>query len=74
MYIIFVLSSLTYALKGQSELARINIRSDLTKQAEIKKVKGCGYGLKVAKINADEAEKVLAAAGIRLLGKVEVAK
>ncbi len=74
MYVIFVLSSVTYALKGQSELAKINIKADLTKQAEIKKVKGCGYGLKVAKINAEAAERALTGAGIRLLGRVEVAR
>lgn len=72
MFVIFVLTSVTYAMKGQEALKRHNINAMLTKQAEIRAVKGCGYGLKVDAAAESTAQKVLEYEGIRILGKVMV--
>lgn len=68
---ILVLSSVTYALEAQEILNRQQIRSALTRSAAIRKVRGCGYGLRVGNADRVRAEALLREAGIRLLGTVE---
>lgn len=72
MFVIFVLTSITYAIKGQEILKKHGIDAMLTKQAEIKAVKGCGYGLKVDAAAEASAQALLSAADIKILGKVMV--
>lgn len=68
---ILVLSSVTYALEAQELLEKKQIPSTLTRSAAIRKVRGCGYGLRVGSANRSRAEKILRDAGIRVLGMVE---
>ncbi len=68
---ILVLSSVTYALKAQELLGKRQIRSSLTRSAAIRKVRGCGYGLRVSAGDRLRAEQLLREAGIRVLGTVE---
>lgn len=72
MFVIFVLTSITYAIKGQDILKRHGIDAILTKQAEIKAVKGCGYGLKVDAAAETSVQALLTASEIKILGKVMV--
>ena len=67
---ILVLSSVTYALKAQELLEKNQIRSTLTRSAAIRKVRGCGYGLRVGNADRLRAEKLLRNAGLRVLGTV----
>jgi hypothetical protein len=70
MDVIFVLSSVTYAMKGRDLLADNGIPSVLTRAAAIRKVRGCGYGLQVREPQREQAETILKKAGIGLLGVV----
>ncbi len=72
MQTIFVLSSITYAMKAQEVLKGNNLDSLLTRRAEIKSVKGCGYGLAVSQRDEAKAEALLAKANIKILGRVSV--
>ncbi len=67
---IFVLSSVTYALKAQQLLQEKQISSSLTRSASIRKVRNCGYGLRVRQADLARAEKILEDANIRILGTV----
>lgn len=67
---ILVLSSVTYALEAQELLEKNQIRSTLTRSAAIRKVRGCGYGLRVGSSNRFRAEALLRDAGIQVLGTV----
>ncbi len=68
MDLIFVLSSVTYAMKARDLLSAQGIRSELTRSAAIRKVRGCGYGLRVRASDKENAERVLVRAGINILG------
>ena len=70
MDVIFVLSSVTYAMKGRDLLAESGIPSVLTRSAAIRKVRGCGYGLQVKSSLRERAEAILKKAGIALQGIV----
>ena len=67
---ILVLSSVTYALEAQELLEKNQIRSTITRSAAIRKVRGCGYGLRVGNADRARAEMLLRDAGIRVLGTV----
>lgn len=67
---ILVLSSVTYALEAQELLEKKQIRSALTRSAAIRRVRGCGYGLRVGNADRAQAENLLREAGIRVLGTV----
>lgn len=69
---ILVLSSVTYALEAQELLEKHHIRSVITRSAAIRKVRGCGYGLRVGGPNRSRAETLLRDAGIQVLGTVEI--
>ena len=70
MDVIFVLSTVTYAMKGRDVLKENGIHTVFTRTSAIRKVRGCGYGLQVASAKAAEAENLLKKAGISILGKV----
>ena len=68
MDLIFVLSSVTYAMKARDLLAAQGIRSELTRSAAIRKERGCGYGLRIRTSDRGRAEHILVQAGINILG------
>ena len=70
MNYIFILSSVTYALKGKKSLEKEGIKASLVKSANVKELRGCGYGLKVSMTDKVRAEKILVANGIRIIGEV----
>ena len=68
MELIMVLSSVTYAMKARDILSASGIRSELTRSSAIRKVRGCGYGLRIRPSDRARAEELLARAGINILG------
>ena len=70
MYYIFVLSSVTYALKGKRLLEENGIRSAPVKTGVTKALRGCGYGLKVKAEQCGAAREILLSQGIKILGTV----
>lgn len=68
---ILVLSSVTYALEAKEILGKQQIHSALTRSAAIRKVRGCGYGVRVGSADRARAEALLRDAGIRVLGSVQ---
>lgn len=68
MELIMVLSSVTYAMKARDLLMAEGIRSELTRSAAIRKVRGCGYGLRLYDKDRERAERILVQAGINILG------
>ncbi len=65
----FVLSSVTYAMKASKLLAYEGIPSSPVKTPEVRKVRGCGYGIAV-KGSCDRAKAILAKNGIKTLGVI----
>ena len=63
----FILSSVTYALKGKKILESEGIRVSLVKSGNIKELRGCGYGLTVSREQKDKAESLLISSGIRII-------
>lgn len=68
MELIMVLSSVTYAMKARDILSANGIRSELTRSAAIRKVRGCGYGLRIRRSDKERAERLLVQSGINILG------
>ena len=68
MNVIFVLSSVTYALKSQELLKKENIYSSLIRSPSVKAVKGCGYGIMLNAEYQTDARYILHDAGINILG------
>lgn len=68
---IFVLTSVTYAMKAKDLLEKQHIPSSLTREAAIRQIRSCGYGVKVPESDALRAEELLAEYGIRILGIAE---
>ena len=71
---ILVLTSVTYAMKAKELLGKHQIPSSLTREAAIRKIRSCGYGVKVGEADALRAEEVLQEANIRILGIAESPK
>jgi len=71
MEYIFILSSVTYALKGKKLLEKNGITTSLVKAENIKELRGCGYGLKIKKENKKFSEEILISAGIRIISITE---
>lgn len=74
MDVIFVLSSVTYAMKGRDLLKAKGIPSLLTRSSAIRKVRGCGYGLQVQEAFRNKAEALLKQNGIAILGTVPLSR
>lgn len=67
---LLMMSSITYAIKARDLLVSYGYRSYIeTTPGHLDKV-GCGYSVSVNG-NADEAENILKANGIRVLGRVD---
>ena len=67
IYKIIVLSSVTYALKAQSALAREGISARLEKLSSDRTLKGCGYGLRIDTVNLDKASRLLYSEKIKIV-------
>ncbi len=66
---LIVVSSVTYALKGRDLLFARGIKSYVERLPRTRE-NGCGYGLYVPR-RAEEAERILRAAGVRVLYRAE---
>ena len=67
MNYIFVLSSVTYALKGKKILENNKIGSSLIKSGNLKDLRGCGYGLKISADDKEKSYNILYREGIKIL-------
>lgn len=70
MSVIFVLSSVTYAMKAQDLLKSECIYSSVTRSPAVRSVKGCGYGIKIPTEYESWAKRILQNNGISILGCV----
>lgn len=71
---IYLVSSVTNAIRGQKLLERNGIRAYVHRKTEPDGKNGCGYSLWVSPRNPaqlEAAERLLQASGIRLVGKEE---
>lgn len=71
IYCIMVMSSVTYALKAQSLLAREGIGTRLEKLTRNRTLKGCGYGLRIERNKLAEAESLLKKDGVRIVEVID---
>ena len=67
MNCIFILSSVTYALKGKKLLEAEGLKTSIVKSANLKELRGCGYGLNVKATDKAKAESILISHGIRII-------
>lgn len=74
METIIVLTSMTYASKAQELLKRNGISSTLTRNAQIRSIRGCGYGLQINTNHLPETERILKENGIKIAGMTGVKK
>lgn len=74
METVIVLTSMTYAAKAQEMLKRNGINSTLTRNAQIRQIRGCGYGLQIDNAHLSGAEKILKENGIKIAGMTGVKK
>ncbi len=72
MYVILVLTSMTYAMKAQGLLNEHGIKGTLTRNTQTRKIRGCGYGLQIEKAYQAKAVLLLNENGITVAGSVEV--
>lgn len=67
---IFILNSITYAMKGRDLLRAHRIKADITRVSKSETLHGCGYGLLVYR-DHEQARKILARAGIKVINQIE---
>ena len=67
---IFILNSITYAMKGRDLLRAHKIKAEIKRVSKSETLHGCGYGLLVYK-SPEQARKVLARAGIKVINQIE---
>lgn len=67
---IIIVSSVTYAMKGQKLLSEQGITATLTRTDGVKSVKGCGYGLRIHG-DISKSAAILKRNGISVLGYSE---
>ncbi len=67
---LFIMSSVTNAMRGRELLRKFGIPSEIERTPKNSMRQGCGYSLYV-KNRADEAERLLAENGIKVLGRAE---
>ncbi len=65
-----LVSSITYAMKSRDLLFSQGIKSYVERTTRLKEQQGCGYGVYVPN-DTDQAERILAEAGIRIIGRAE---
>ena len=66
-----IVSSVTYALKGKSELENRGIPSKVEKLKNVASLGGCGYGIKVSKNISDQAKRYLSLSGIKIIDVID---
>lgn len=66
-----IVSSITYAMKGKSELEAHGISCKVEKLRNVKSLGGCGYGLRVSGGESALARRYLNLAGIRVISIVD---
>lgn len=66
-----MVSSVTYALKGQRLLASHGIKSKIERTPKRNNNQSCGYSIIVNINKIDEAEQLLVSSGIKILGRIE---
>lgn len=74
MEIIIVLTSATYAAKAQELLKKSGISSVLTRNAQTRSIRGCGYGLQINTTFLPEAQRILKENGIKIAATTGVNK
>lgn len=67
---LILLPSVTYAMKAKSVLDQYHIRSYIQRTPKNTGIRSCGYCLFVP-VRTDEAEELLRAKGIRVLGRAQ---
>ena len=65
---LIVVSSVTYAMRGKELLERQGFRAYVTRLPRDMENVGCGYSIQV-KQGAEQAEQLLRAAGIHVIGR-----
>lgn len=65
-----MVSSVTYALRGQKILASYGIKAKIQRTAKTEK-NGCGYSIAVTDDQAQQAEDILIRHGIKVIGHTE---
>ena len=66
-----MVSSVTYALRGQKILRSFGIKSEIERTARRANEKSCSYSIIVNQDKTDEAEKILIKHGIKVIGRTE---
>lgn len=67
---LLIVSSITYAMKGQEILKRQGIKATVRRVPKSQVLSGCGYGLLVT-CNPDKAEDILSKFQIKVLGRMD---
>lgn len=65
----FIVSSVTYAMKGRRLLDSAGIRSEIKRSTQRKTDKSCSYTIGVAADKAAEAERILSQNSVKILGR-----
>ena len=65
---LFMLSSITYAMKGRELLSLNGIKCEIKRVPKNKVLSGCGYGLLIYE-KVDEAAEILSKAHLKILDK-----
>ena len=68
--VLFVVGSITYAIKGRDLLRRNGYRDYVERAPADAEHLGCGYGIYVVE-DAEEAQRLLQQAGIRIRRRME---
>lgn len=67
-----IFTSVTYAIKAQRLLAASRIHTSLSRSAAVTAVRGCGYGLRLAKTeDLEKAKAILAQNGVHPVATVK---
>ena len=66
-----IVSSVTYAMKAKGELDSHGISARIEKIKNVKKLGGCGYGLKLSNIDTGVASRYLTLAGIKIIDIID---
>ena len=66
-----IVSSVTYAMKAKSEIDSHGIKSKVEKIKNVKKLGGCGYGLKLSNDDVSVAARYLTISGIKIVDIID---
>ena len=68
---LIIVSSVTYALRGQGLLESSGIKARINRTKNRKTGSGCSYSISVPREKADEAVRILKNNGIRVIDRME---